>query len=405
MKKTRTGQAKRWPVAVLATVVAAGGVYALPHMFADDSSKTQAVSTSAPTAAAGEKTIADQGTKVSSADAASIRTTDASSAAPLAVRTAAVSAAGDAEVVQPVVSVDAKTASAAASRAALIKLSFMSVQTVEYAPLEPSQKQYAKLAEIRNRAIEVSADPDAPADRVFSSSRKLEEALDRYNDTAIGNANSVKKILSEVQTATLNGRNESALNASERLLLKGVTEAQNKLTGDSTKAGALSAYKHFLLREAEANELESFKASDYTAVLNQYEANIKARIESAGSYAKDADKLQKAYHTSVKAMQAAISGSDNKNVLDAAQSGLETTYTALTEGLGLAEEIRKAQPLLDSPVGREVGKYPASAIGTLNRAINKAQRALDTAKTSAGIAEARAELVKSISDFKAKRNA
>ncbi|OWA36974.1 hypothetical protein B9G55_02545 [Saccharibacillus sp. O16] len=389
MKNGPSGKMK-WSAAVLATAVAAGGVYALPSVFADGSPEPQAESTQAK----------DPSSVTTSANAASV---------PIAARavSASTSAAkkGDAQVVQPVISVDPKKTSAGSSRSALTVLEGMSMETVKRFALASSEKEYAKLVEVRNRAVEVSNDPNAPADRVFATSRKLEEAIDRYNDKAIGGANAVSKTLAQAKSDTLNGRSESQLDAPGKLVLLGVQEAQNKLAADSSKAGALSAYKYFLLRVSEANDLQPYQPTDYSAVLNQYETNIKARMESAGSYAKKTDKLQKAYAVSAQALKEAINRSAGKNALDAAKIGVETTYAALTEGLTLADALLQAEPLLESTTGKEKGQYPPSSVGTLRRDLHKVERALETAKTVEPLTQARADLAKAIADFKAKRNA
>lgn len=389
MKNGPSGKMK-WSAAVLATAVAAGGVYALPSVFADGSSEPQAESAQAK----------DPSSAKASANAVSV---------PIAARavsaSSTVSQKGDAQVVQPALSADPKKTSAGSSRSALTLLEGMSIETVKRFALASSEKEYAKLVEVRNRAVEVSNDPKAPADRVFSTSRKLEEAIDRYNDKAIGGTSAVSQLLAQAKSDTLNGRNESQLDTAGKLVLLGIQEAQNKLAADSSKTGALSAYKYFLMRAAEANDLQAYQPSDYSAVLTQYDANIKARIESAGSYAKKTDKLQKAYAVSAQALKEAINRSSGKNALDAAKIGVETTFASLSEGLTLAQALLQAEPLLESPTGKEKGQYPPSAVGTLRRDLHKAERALETAKTVEPLTQARAELAKAITDFKAKRNA
>ncbi|GEM_PF-4168001 len=391
MKNRRSGKIK-WSAAVLATAVAAGGVYTLPSVFADGSPQHQADST------------ATAGTHTSNAPTVGLTQTAAVNAVGTSASVRLASTKGEAQVILPVISVDPKKASAAASRSALIALQGMGLETVKRFPVAPSEKSYAKLVEVRNRAVEVTNDPNAPIDRVFATSRKLEEAIDRYNDEAIGSASALSKALAQLKTDTLNGRNESDLDASGKRILLGIQEAQSKLAANSTKDGALSAYKMFLLRAAEANDLQSYQPADYTSVLNQYRANIKARIENAGSYAKKADQLQKAFTVSAKALEEAIVRSPGKNALDAARSGVETTYAALTEGLTLAEALVKAEPLLDSPAGKEKGQYPPSAIGTLRRDLHKAERVLETSNTAESMTQARTALAKAISDFQAKRN-
>ncbi|NGZ74107.1 hypothetical protein [Saccharibacillus alkalitolerans] len=401
MEKQQPNKRSRWPIAVLATAIAAGGVYALPHVFAGESSDQQAKSASAAgNASAVAKTSPSPHVSASSAVAPS---NSQAASAVIPVSTASASKKGDAVVVQPVLSADPKKSSAAASRSALIKLEIMSLKAEAQFPLDPSEKQYVKLIDARNRAVEVSSDSNAPADRVFSTSRKLEEALDRYNDAAVGSADAVKKTLAGQLNETMNGRAENALNAAELLMLQGIKEAQSKLSANSTKDGALSAYKQFLMRASESNDIAPFRASDYTNALKQYEANIEARSQGVGA-GKVGD-LRKAYDTSAKALETAIAGASGKNVLDAAKSSVETTYAALTEGLALAEAIQAAEPLLDSPAGKEKGQYGASKIGTLRREIGKADRALETSKTAEQLTNARTALARAVSDFKNSRNA
>ncbi|WP_172194783.1 hypothetical protein [Saccharibacillus qingshengii] len=403
MDNKQPGKAKKWPFAVLATVVAAGGVYALPQVFADESagSRTESAQTQTSSAYTAQKV------QPSSA-AVNTSLTNTSSVSPnlqpTQIRTSSGSTAGNAEVVLPIISVDPKKASASASRSALLQLQIMSLKTEQYLAFGAAEKQSIKLIEARNRATEVFSDPNAPADRVFSSSRKLEEAIDRYNDEALGGANTIASALAKAQTQILNGRSESDLDASGKLALQGLREAQARLNANSTEAGALSAYKYFLLRSAEANDIQSFNPADYSTVLKQYEANIKARTEAAGSYAKAADKLKKAYDVSAKSLASALERSSGKNALDAAQASVKVTYDALNEGLTLAEEIVQARPLLDSPAGKEKGQYGASKIGTLKRAIGKAERSLKTSKTIEPLKEARTKLAAAVTEFKNSRN-
>jgi len=400
MDNKKTGQSKKWPIAVLATVVVAGSAYALPKVFADAPSETTQTASAPQTAA---KQTVPAASKLS-ASQTSASSAAASALAPVPVRSASGSTAGNAEVVLPVVSVDPKKASAGVSRVALIELQIMSLRTEKLLALGLSEKQSVKLIEARNRANEVSSDLNAPADRVFSASRKLEEAVDRYNDEAIRGANAVTNLLAQARTEILGGRSESALDASGRLALQGLTEAQSRLKADSSEAGALSAYKHFLLRSAEANDIQSFDPASYSTALTQYEANIKARTEAAGSYAKSASKLDKAYRTSAASLKAAIERSTGKNALDAAQASVKVTYEALNEGLTLAQDIQTAEPLLDSPAGKEKGQYGASKIGTLKRAIGKAERALETSKTTEPLNQARKALAAAVTEFKNSRN-
>lgn len=393
MEKKASSHARKWSAAVVATAVLAGGVYAVPHIFADGSPESEA-----KVAAPADKTASTNASSVPSAGASATQLLSASTT-PTAVRTASTSASvikvGNAEVYLPVISIDPKKSSVTATRAALIDLEVMTLRAVEHFPLDTSEKAYATLTETRNRAVEVLADPSAPTDRIYATSRKLEEALDRYNGEAISNANAVKKALADAKSKTAN-------NASGALVLQGVIEAQNKLAADSTKDSALSAYKQFLLRESEANDITVFRASDYTSVLKQYEANIEARTEKVDDDL--VEDLREAYDTSAAALKAILDRTSGKNELDAAQSGVETTYAALNEGLTLAADIKSAEPLLDSPTGKEKGQYAASAVGTLKRAIGKAERALETSVTKQQLTDSREVLADSVQAFKAKIN-
>lgn len=404
MDNKKPGKANKWPLAVLATVVAAGGVYALPKVFADESSESRTQSVQSINEKTTAKETAGSPTAVEKVESPISAAAVSPTVMPVPVRAAAVSNKGGAQVVLPVVSVDPKKGSAAASHTALLQLQIMSLKTEEYLKFDVNDKLSVKLIEARNGANAVFADPNAPADRVFSSSRKLEEAIDRYNDGALGGANSITKLFEQAQTSIMNGRSESGLDASSRLELQGLREAQSRLKANYTEAGALSAYKHFLLRSAEANDIQSFNAADYSTALKQYEANIKARTEAAGSYAKAADHLKKAYDVSAKSLNSALQRSSGKNALDASQVSVKVTYDALSEGLTLAEAIQAARPLLDSPAGKEKGQYGASKIGTLRRDINKAERVLETSKTAEQLKQGRTALAKAVSDFKSSRN-
>ncbi|CAM4304968.1 hypothetical protein [Saccharibacillus endophyticus] len=391
MEKKPSSHARKWSAAVVATAVLAGGVYAVPHIFADGSPESEA-----KVAASADKTASTKASPVPNA-AASVTTSVSASSTSTAVRTASASVTkiGNAEVYLPVISIDPKKSSVTATRAALIDLEVMTLRAVEHFPLDTSEKAYATLTETRNRAVEVLSDPNAPIDRIYSTSRKLEESLDRYNGEAISNANAVKKVLADAKS-------KSGNNAAGALVLQGVAEAQNKLSADSTKDGALSAYKQFLLRESEANDITAFRASDYTSVLKQYEANIKARTENVDEDL--VEDLRDSFDTSAAALEAILDRTSGKNELDAAQSGVETTYAALNEGLSLAADIKSAEPLLDSPTGKEKGQYAASAVGTLKRAIGKAERALEKSTTAEQVKEASSDLSSAVSEFKSKRN-
>ncbi|MEJ8304491.1 hypothetical protein [Saccharibacillus sacchari] len=385
MEKKRSSQAKKWSAVVVATAVVAGGVYAIPHVFADGSPKSEAkeaVPNNKATASSDATSSTQAGSSVG-----------ASAAAPGVVRTASVTKVGDAEVFLPVISVDSKKASVAATRSALINLEVMALRAVQHFPLDSSEKSYAVLTETRNRAAEVLADKDAPADRIYSTSRKLEEALDRYNGQALSKSDVLKKLLSDVKSTN---------DASGVLIQQGIKEAQNKLAADSTKDGVLSAYKQFLLREAQANDVAAFNKSDYASVLKQYEANIEARTENIDDDL--VEDLSEAYDTSAATLEAILDRTSGKNELDAAQSGVETTYAALTQGLTLAASIQAAEPLLDSPTGKEKGQYGASAVGTLKRAIGKAERALETSTTAEQIKKAQTALASAVNEFKNSRN-
>ncbi|MCQ4085936.1 hypothetical protein [Saccharibacillus sp. JS10] len=394
---------KKLPLTVLAGVVVVGGAYAIPHLWSNSSDSqttttfnessdssdyikdTDSVSPKSESEPSVTPEVAEKVTQTS--------TTPAMTAS--GSNTKSVTLVGDAEVITPALSVNPKNSSLAATRSALIDLEVMALQTTQHFSLPTSEKASVQLSDTLNRAVEVLADPDAPADRIYSTSRKLEEALDRYNGEAISNANEVKTMLAKTKSNTTNDQVGA-------IVLQGIAEAQNKLSADSTKDGALSAYKQFLLRESEANDRTTFRASDYTSVLKQYEANIEARTENIDEDV--VEHLRSAYDTSSTALQAILGRASGKNELDAAQSGVENTYAALSEGLTLATDMKSAEPLLDSPVGKEKGQYGASSIGTLKRAIGKAERALETSTTAQQVKEARSEFEAAVSVFKSSRN-
>ncbi|MDO3409475.1 hypothetical protein QWJ34_06845 [Saccharibacillus sp. CPCC 101409] len=366
MSRKKPKKMKKWPLAVLAVSLAAGAAYTLPNGFAADKGNSNQ-------------------SKIIAAGAAASTSTEA-------------------KVVAPVIAIDPKPTSASAARAALIKLARMSVSTAAASDLYSSENDLRKLHQARNESYKVVFDPKAPADRIYSASRKLEEAIDRYNKSAVKNAEVLGKILKYEKASVRNGRNEHALDEMELLELKGIKEAQAKLAADPSDKGVQAAYKHFLSSEADVHNLEPFDRAAEVAFLKRYQEHYAAETARIGSGAKEAAHLREAYETAAEAMQSAIDAEADNNELNAASVGVIESYAAFLAGLRLTDALESARALLDSPTGAEKGQYPASSIGTLKRAIDQAQASLKKEEMYEELDDAQDRLESAVRTFKASRN-
>ncbi|WP_172254264.1 hypothetical protein [Saccharibacillus deserti] len=382
MSRGESKKWKKWPLAAFVLLVAGGGAYALPNVFANEADGQTIPSVrQTATVSAGSKGALIQSESVGAASAASVQ----------------------AKVVAPVIAADPKRTSITASRKALIKLGMMNLSTGAASDFYSSENALRKLHLARNQANKVTFDPKASADQIFYASRKLEKAIDLYNASAVSSADVLGKILKYEKAAVRNGENEHSLNEIELLALKGIKEAQAKLAADSTEAGVQAAYKHFLSSNADVNDLRPFDRADNVSFLQRYKENYAAEIAGAGSRAKEAVLQRKAYENAAKAMQSAIDAKSGKNELTVAGASVINTYSAFLEGMRLSDALNQARPLLHSPVGKEEGQYTASSIGTLRSAINQAESSLKQSEMREELADAQKRLAVSVRAFKASR--
>lgn len=380
MSRGESKKWKKWPLAVMAASVVAGGTYTLPNVSAieADGQTIQSVRQAAP-GSAGSKGTLIQSESVGAVSAASAQ----------------------AKVVAPVIAVDPKRTSISASRKAFIKLEMMSLITAAASDFYSSESQLRKLHQAQSKANKVAFNPKASADQIFYASRKLEKAIDLYNDNAVSSADILGKILKYEKAVVLNGENERSLNEIDRLALKGIKEAQAKLAADSTDAGVQAAYKHFLSSDADVNDLKSVDPAKDVSFLQRYKENYAAEIAGAGSRVKEASLQREAYENAAKAMQSVIDAKSGKNERTVAAASVINTYWAFLAGMRLSDELKQARPLLNSPVGKEKGQYTASSIDTLKGAINKAESSLKQLELGEELDEAQEWLAVSVRKFKA----
>ncbi|GGO03856.1 hypothetical protein [Saccharibacillus kuerlensis] len=109
------------------------------------------------------------------------------------------------------------------------------------------------------------------------------------------------------------------------------------------------------------------------------------------------------FDSAVQKLETLLAALGSPEEIQAAFSQVQSAYEALPSsgnpGTSLAADIEAAHKLLDLPKGIRSGQYPASAFGTLRRAINEAQLSLTRGGTEAQLKQAQDKLASSVADF------
>lgn len=143
--------------------------------------------------------------------------------------------------------------------------------------------------------------------------------------------------------------------------------------------------------------------SDILSRTFQYRTDVLNRLADG----RLASQQTAAFDTAVKELEKQLVVSAAPAPIASAFAQIKTAYEALPQGgnpaSALAVDIEAARLLLNLPKGIRPGQYPASAFGTLRRAINEAQRVLEKGSTPEQFLQAQSKLDAAVADFHSKK--
>ncbi|MEJ8305419.1 hypothetical protein [Saccharibacillus sacchari] len=174
------------------------------------------------------------------------------------------------------------------------------------------------------------------------------------------------------------------------------------ISWDYWKPEVWPIFWEFLKKEASFEDLRNGR-SDIFAQTFQYRADVLNRLADG----RLAPQQTASFDTAVQELTRLLAVSAQPQPIADAFAQVKTAYETLPQGgnpaSALAADIEAARLLLNLPKGIRSGQYPASAFGTLRRAINEAQRALEKGSSAAQFVQAQTKLAAAVADFRSKK--
>ncbi|MDO3409447.1 hypothetical protein QWJ34_06705 [Saccharibacillus sp. CPCC 101409] len=243
--------------------------------------------------------------------------------------------------------------------------------------------EYWTLSEAQNQALKVLANPNPTSAQLSSALRKLESARWTYDYRYIDNKSEASRSASKLAQYITHGEPRETLNltAEQNAILDFLDQFFAYLNGvGESKEEAVRAYEYYRLGLAKLPSLAPVDLAPYRSSLTEYRARIVAPLASLAQLNVNVDKRVSDFERSAQFLQTLLdNGPYDRSVYQAARHDVEIYRNIIIDSEELARAIARAEQLLDSPKGVQPGQYPASSFGTLNRAINHAQRVLETA--------------------------
>lgn len=162
----------------------------------------------------------------------------------------------------------------------------------------------------------------------------------------------------------------------------------------------MQAYTEYLSIRVEL-EMQAYM-KPYISLYMSARDNTNAQVERAKDIHEDYSSLLDAFLTRNEILHSRMGMARGEAENAYVYKKMSDAYAALNEAFSMLPELRDARLLLDSPRGNRPGQYPASAVGTLRRAVNEAARALDKARTQNDVYTARKELISAVAEFRSR---
>lgn len=264
----------------------------------------------------------------------------------------------------------------------------------------PNAYKYYDLIAIQKKASAMTMDPAAGTAELSALKQEYERKLHVYIDQFIKDRD-VEKTFSTLAYVLYYhdriGQDESKLTPAERATLHAVWDAQEYAgqLGSQVENRYVRAYKEsYLPNSAKASDLRAYEPSEYQQVASEYRADVQARLNASGGSSAGHEASVNAFEQAASLLEQMAAGGYTLNQVQMAEGNLKFKYEILIDELTLdspikdSAEYRRLQAnielgwkRMDLPKGIGPGQYPQSAFGDLRRAIRKAERVLETAKT------------------------
>lgn len=247
---------------------------------------------------------------------------------------------------------------------------------------------YWALAAAQNKALKALSDPSSAASDLFSARQQLQNALWDYDYRYVRDLNETRIVMGRLGNwiySSYPSSDPSYLTPWEKGVVDLIDETYAYMAGlGSSRSEAVKAYQYFNFKLSALSDLETPEINRYASSLASAQARIAAPLAQLGQYGVNMDARVNDFDRASAFMQALLNnGPYNDAVYTAAMHDVTLYASTIVNSEELARAIKRAQNMVDtSPRGIRSGEYPASAFGALNRAINHAQRVLETAASA-----------------------
>ncbi|WP_172195301.1 hypothetical protein [Saccharibacillus qingshengii] len=267
---------------------------------------------------------------------------------------------------------------------------------------ETARRKGLDLAE---QAVIVSEDPSSSVSEVAAIRKKVKAAADKQFLDYMQHGAYIKLEISRLINYTL----DPAYNPTSKYPQEAIDSALAKLNALEQRlptvglkpADYVQAYQEYLSIHV---------GLDMQAYWNNYESlYVRARdyanseIERVKDIDEDYSNLREAFEKRIETLRGQLDSARSEAELAYVYQKMSNSYAALLHGIRLVTELHDARLLLDSPRSSGSGQYPASAVGTLRRAVNEAASQLDKARTWDDVNYAQSDLYEAVQEFRSRQ--
>ncbi len=267
-------------------------------------------------------------------------------------------------------------------------------------------REYWTLSEAQNQAMAAIRNPSPSSAELFSAKQSLESAMWTYDSRYIKSKQEVSQILGRTGSwiwTKYPSSDHAYLTPWEKNIIDTIDKTYDLMEsmGDSRNEAA-RAYQYYNLESTKFAYMLKPDFDQNAASFARYQSNVIQPLAELQQSGINMEARVQNFERSVAFMQAVLSNNSyEKPVYDAALNDVSIYSYIIVEAAYLNRTITQAQQVVDtSPKGIRSGEYPASAFGTLNRAINEAKRVLETGKSAEEINNAAYELNYAVGVFK-----
>ena len=271
-----------------------------------------------------------------------------------------------------------------------------------YGSIDETQRR--KGLDLAEEAVTISAEGLSSASEVAQARKKVKEAANKLllpqMDSGAYIKHYIRGLLNYDLVPEANPTSKYPQEAIDSAIAKlKELDARVPIVGLEPEA-YMQAYMEYLSIRVEL-DMQAYMKPYIRQYINARD-DINGHIERAKDIKEDYSSLLEAFLTRNEILfsRMGMARGEAENVY--IYKNMVSSYTALTEAFYMLPELRDARLLLDSPRGNRPGQYPASAVGTLRRAVNEAARALDKARTQNDVFKARKELSSAVAEFQSR---